>query len=996
MKIDDFLARLEGVQPKGGGGWVAKCPGHPDDNPSLGIDVGADGRILIKCYAGCSAKDVVDAMGLKMSDLMPDDAKPVKRGRAKKAAPPAITADAIVKPLSEYKRDAKRDYGKLVEAYDYHNADGAAIFRVERRVKKDGRKTFVQMHPDPSSRYGWSWGVSRAGVERVPFRLPRVLAAAKAGKSIIIVEGEKDVLAVERALKGVATCNPGGAGKWQAGWGKYFVGARMVLIVADKDPIEKKDPKTGEMKPFAVGQRHACDVEAKLRADGFEGEIRKVVMPDVGERHVKDFADWVEAMEASGASADVAAMTAVVRNAGEWPAEWEFGAEADADALTRAGKAARGSLSDTTEREGAEAPGKRGRFGARIPRAPDEARDGWTVDFALGGGKFVTLEIDGKWDVAEIYGRCYYNISRECPNNTVPKDVPVRLRAWSVAIWLLMRGSFFWDNAKERDFEKAMFLDRDPETCRLMRVMSNEFFAFVGAAARLEDIDPKKGDLAKILGLVKQISVDPDYSRGVTPGSSWTREGDRIYISSGDTRMCRVTPTSVEMVQNGTDGVVFLRGETLQPWDLQSDDGLDPFVSAPIFRDASWVETSAPVNVKMWMLNLFACHKTKPILLVTGKAQSGKTRLARAIKEILGMRKDGVPDSIPQTVEDGDKGCDAFWVAINSSRLEIFDNLDTRIKWVSDAFQNAATGGATKRRALYKDSSLVVLNANAAIIITSNNPLFSTDGDGGMADRIIATNLIPRQFTDERGVEEDIVGNRPKYLTWIARTLSKALADTAPVDKSVNKRHPDYGMFSMRLGRALGCEKEVLAAMSSAEVEKALLPLRNDIVMAGMLQVLEKQDPPWQMRFTSGEMSAAILAAQGDEPDDRMRQMYSSRKVGKAMGRFARQLDEVFLRKAPRLLEGRTVYEITGLTAAGRFALVKDLPERRDGGNGVFGDGVGESSIHERGRADFPALNPPNPPYAQARGHTPSIETERKEEGDREDEELSDSWEFDL
>ena len=75
MSIDDFLAKLDGVQA-GGGGWVARCPAHGDDNPSLSVSRGEDGRILVHCHAGCSAEDVVQSMGLKMSDLMPANKRP--------------------------------------------------------------------------------------------------------------------------------------------------------------------------------------------------------------------------------------------------------------------------------------------------------------------------------------------------------------------------------------------------------------------------------------------------------------------------------------------------------------------------------------------------------------------------------------------------------------------------------------------------------------------------------------------------------------------------------------------------------------------------------------------------------------------------------------------------------------------------------------------------------------------------------------------------------
>ena len=43
-----------------GSGWTARCPCHMDDSPSLKIDEGGDGRVLLKCHAGCSQKRLVD------------------------------------------------------------------------------------------------------------------------------------------------------------------------------------------------------------------------------------------------------------------------------------------------------------------------------------------------------------------------------------------------------------------------------------------------------------------------------------------------------------------------------------------------------------------------------------------------------------------------------------------------------------------------------------------------------------------------------------------------------------------------------------------------------------------------------------------------------------------------------------------------------------------------------------------------------------------------
>jgi len=67
--IDRILSRLDKVTSKGPDKWAAQCPAHRDRNPSLSIARGDDGRVLLKCWAGCSSADVVYSLGLTMADL---------------------------------------------------------------------------------------------------------------------------------------------------------------------------------------------------------------------------------------------------------------------------------------------------------------------------------------------------------------------------------------------------------------------------------------------------------------------------------------------------------------------------------------------------------------------------------------------------------------------------------------------------------------------------------------------------------------------------------------------------------------------------------------------------------------------------------------------------------------------------------------------------------------------------------------------------------------
>lgn len=173
----------------------------------------------------------------------------------------------------------------VVSIYGYRNEHGAPLFQVVRRIPKK----FVQRHADPSQPDGWAWNIR--GVQRVLYRLPELLAT-DASLPVFICEGEKDVDAL-RARGLVATCNPGGAGKWRRDFAEYLRG-RDVVILPDNDQ---------------AGHDHAADVRKKLQ--GVARSIRALELPGLAEKG--DVSDWLaaggtaEALRALVASVAVAA-----------------------------------------------------------------------------------------------------------------------------------------------------------------------------------------------------------------------------------------------------------------------------------------------------------------------------------------------------------------------------------------------------------------------------------------------------------------------------------------------------------------------------------------------------------------------------------------------------------------------------------------------------------------------------------------------------------------
>jgi hypothetical protein len=146
-------------------------------------------------------------------------------------------------------------------------------------------------------------------------------------------------------------------------------------------------------------------------------------------------------------------------------------------------------------------------------------------------------------------------------------------------------------------------------------------------------------------------------------------------------------------------------------------------------------------------------------------------------------------------------------------------------------------------------------------------------------------------------------------------------------------------------------------------------------------------------------MSEFIIARQGDDGDDKTRDIYSSRRVGKAFSRYKRQFATLFRMDEPRLDQGRTRYRFGGMTALGlqTVGLVDS--------EGGFPTSPCASANYQK-----PEINPPNPPNppnagdtgtrgagadgASARARAPSPPPLEEEEGNVENGTDDFNWDF--
>ena len=181
-RLDAVLSKL-GRYKRSGAGYQARCPAHDDRQASLSLKLGDDGKVLLKCHAGCAFLAIVDALGMPVSEFFPSEENGRSTGPHQKEPRTTLTLSELaghtalpVDVLTFYgARDAIR-YGYSCVEFDYRRRDGS-LARTHQRIGlkgerfkwKDESRDIIAYEPDGGE-------------------------LARAQKFLVIVEGESDTI----------------------------------------------------------------------------------------------------------------------------------------------------------------------------------------------------------------------------------------------------------------------------------------------------------------------------------------------------------------------------------------------------------------------------------------------------------------------------------------------------------------------------------------------------------------------------------------------------------------------------------------------------------------------------------------------------------------------------------------------------------------------------------------------------------------------------------
>ncbi|UCE66759.1 MAG: hypothetical protein JSU85_01735 [Candidatus Zixiibacteriota bacterium] len=341
----------------------------------------------------------------------------------------------------------------------------------------------------------------------------------------------------------------------------------------------------------------------------------------------------------------------------------------------------------------------------------------------------------------------------------------------------------------------------------------------------------------------------------VRRGCYFDPEKYNLYLNNGNNQIYRITKDSIDAVDNGKDGVLFLKDEICEPFKLvdidKNESLLDKlFLCKICFMADRLTSTERKLVLLIWFFSLFfeSIMPTKPILAFIGEKGSGKSCTAKILLRILYGKK-------AQVISPPDKQDDFDVILINSYVLAL-DNADTHSKWLPDRLAIAATGGNIQKRRLYSNDVKLNYPIKCFLIITSRTPHFNRDD---VAERMLIMKL--ERVVDAIGESKretelfgEIDNNRDRLMSEVLLNLQEIIRILEKEKTAIHKhkfRMSDFADFALKIGNQAGIKPAIERILEDLSKTQSDFTLEDEMLVELLYEFTENHDGE---EFSSAEL----------------------------------------------------------------------------------------------------------------------------------------------
>lgn len=245
--------------------------------------------------------------------------------------------------------------------------------------------------------------------------------------------------------------------------------------------------------------------------------------------------------------------------------------------------------------------------------------------------------------------------------------------------------------------------------------------------------------------------------------SFYNKKTFTIYLDmrNSNNEILKVAPDNITIVDNGTDGVMFLKSRgTPIVIDLPLNVNTNK-IEEIILNRINWdieetnlMPEEQKLIFKIFFLSLFfeSIFPTKPILVLIGKKGGGKSFSLRIMgKFLFGQEWDL---SSAEDVNERD-----IKVACLHNTFVGIDNADSYIPWLNNFLAKIATGIKFDERKMRTNNEYIVMKPQCFLGLTARTPKFRRDD---IADRLLILKVKPfgNNFLPESNLLEELEDNR--------------------------------------------------------------------------------------------------------------------------------------------------------------------------------------------------------------------------------------------